>query len=46
MAALPPPLDSRNASGRAAGIGAMGSASWSLSVCLLFIAVIGADRGQ
>ena len=47
MAALPPPLDSSRQRGRAAGIGAVVlGVVVALGVALLFIVVIGADRGQ
>ncbi|MFZ0382361.1 MAG: hypothetical protein WCD11_09925 [Solirubrobacteraceae bacterium] len=47
MAALPPPLDFSRQRGRAAGIGAMVlGVVVAVGVALLFIVVMGADRGQ
>ena len=47
MAALPPPLDFSRQRGRAAGIGAMVlGVVVAVDVALLFIVVMGADRGQ
>ena len=47
MAALPPPLESSRQRGRAAGIGTMVlGVVVAVGVALLFIVVMGADRGQ
>ena len=47
MAALPPPLESSRRRGRAAGIGAtVLGVLVAIAVALLFILVIGADKGQ
>jgi hypothetical protein len=47
MAALPRPLDSSSPSGTAAGIGAMVlGVVVAVGLALLFIVVMGADRGQ
>jgi hypothetical protein len=47
MAALPPPLESSRQRGRAAGIGAIVlGVLVATGVALLFIVVIGADKGQ
>ncbi|MBV8218237.1 MAG: hypothetical protein JO325_07225 [Solirubrobacterales bacterium] len=47
MAALPPPLESSSQRGRAAGIGTIVlGVVIAVAVALLFIVVMGADRGQ